>query len=314
MAFWDKYLNLRTTASGRRPPSAVEIAPEGVLAGAHPAARIASGSAPVVAFAALPAGAVVPGIAEPNLRQPEAVAEAVKSALDQVSPRSRSVSVVVPDISARVFVLDFDSLPAKTADALPVLRFRLRKVLPFDVEQATVSYQVLSEEKHAVRVLTIVMPSAILAEYEGAVRTAGYEPGAVLPAGLAALASLHAAEPALVATLSAGSLSTAITRGNDLLLYRAVELPVEPDAALDEVRRGAAVAAAYFEDHVGAPPERLYVSGSWTGTAEANVFAEAIAETGLTVEEIAPAPTTGAMTAMGPMAFAGVFGALEGAA
>jgi type IV pilus assembly protein PilM len=303
-------INLRTAPSGRRPPAAVEIAPEGVLA----AARIESGSAPAVAFAALSAGAVVPGIAEPNLRQPEAVAAAVKSALDQVAPRSRSVSVVVPDTSARVFVLDFDSLPSKAADTLPVLRFRLRKVVPFDVEQAAVSYQVLSEEKHAVKVLAIVMPAAILAEYEGAVRAAGYEPGVVLPAGMAALAALNGNEPVLAANLSRGSLTTAITRGNDLLLYRAVELPADPDAALEEVRRSVAVAAAYFEDRLGAQPERLL----YAGTAEAHAFAHALTETGtetqLRIEEIVSAPATGAMTAMGPVGFAGVFGALEGAA
>ena len=48
----------------------------------------------------------------------------------------------------RVFVLDFDSLPAKPAEALPVLRFRLRKMVPFDVEHAGVSYQVLTEKKN----------------------------------------------------------------------------------------------------------------------------------------------------------------------
>ena len=98
--------------AGARPPTAVEVTPEGVLAAAVPA----PGQAPVYAYAALPVGAMVPGVGEPNLRAPEAVAEAMRAALGQVSSRGRSVTLVVPDSTVRVFVLDFDSLPGNAAD------------------------------------------------------------------------------------------------------------------------------------------------------------------------------------------------------
>ena len=94
----------------------------------------------------------------------------------------------------RVFVLDFDSLPAKAAEAVSVVRFRLRKMVPFDVEHAGVSYQVLSQNETECKVLAAVMPGPILAEYEAAVRAAGYEPGAVLPSSLAALEALDSME------------------------------------------------------------------------------------------------------------------------
>ena len=115
-----------------RPPAAVELSPEGVLA----AALTGSGQAPVYAFVPLPAGALVPHIGEPNIRAAETVSGAIHSALGEVSPRTRSVSLVLPDTAVRVFVLDFDSLPARVPDALSVLRFRLRKMVPFDVEHA----------------------------------------------------------------------------------------------------------------------------------------------------------------------------------
>ncbi len=139
-----------------RPPAAVEISPEGVLAAARPAARSRRGASEsahgfVYAFAPLSPGALVPGIEEPNLRAPEAVAAAIRSALDEVSPRTRAVTLVLPDTLVRVFVLDFDSLPAKPAEAIPVVRFRLRKMVPFDVEHAGVSYQVLVAERNGVQ-------------------------------------------------------------------------------------------------------------------------------------------------------------------
>jgi type IV pilus assembly protein PilM len=287
---------------GGRPPAAVELTPEGVLAAALPGRN----QPPVYAFAALPAGALAPGIGEPNLRAPERVAEAIAKALDQVSPRTRAVTMVVPDTSVRVFVLDFDSLPSKAAEALPVLRFRLRKMVSFDVEHAGVSYQVLSETKSECRVLAAILPGAILEEYEAAVREAGYEPGAVLPSSLAALAALESAEPVLAACLNGMSLTTSITSGEDLLLYRTMDLPEDPRQRLEEVQRDIAVAAAYFEDKLTARPRQLLYGGIG-GAVE---FARWINDPELEVVELAPRPTTGAATALGNLSVAGIAGAL----
>ncbi len=52
----------------------------------------------------------------------------------------RDVIGVLPDAAVRVVLLDFDTLPAKPEEAEGVVRFRLKKSLPFDVEKAKVSY------------------------------------------------------------------------------------------------------------------------------------------------------------------------------
>jgi type IV pilus assembly protein PilM len=297
---------------GGRPPAAVEVVPEGVLAAALPG----PGQAPAYAFEPLPDGAVVPGIAEANLRQPEAVAAAIRSTLGQLSPRTRSVTLVVPDTAVRVFVLDFDSLPSKAAEAFPVLRFRLRKMIPFDVEHAGLSYQVLVENEDECKVLAAVMPGPVLAEYEGAVRAAGYEPGAVLPSSLAALEAVDPLEAVLIANLSSQALTTCIATGQDLLLYRTIELPADPNLRLQEVQRGIAVASAYYEDKLGVSPRRLLYAGNY-GTefdgvnySGVDAFALWLDDPELTVEELAPRPETGAVTALGDACIAGVAGAL----
>ncbi len=290
---------------GARPPAAVEISPEGVLGAALPG----PGQPPVYAFVPLPAGALVPGIGEPNVRNGEAIASAIKSALGQVSPRTRSVTLILPDTVVRVFVLDFDSLPAKAAEIFPVLRFRLRKMVPFDVEHAGLSYQVLTESKTECKVLAAVLPGPILAEYEAAVIAAGYEPGAVLPSSLAALESADSMEAVLAANLSSLALTTAITNGNDLLLYRTLDLPEDPQLRLTEIQRGIAVAAAYFEDKLQAPARQLHYAGIFDGAE----FARWIESPDLTVVDLAPRPETGAMTPLGQASIAGAAGALAGA-
>ena len=318
-------LNKLGSRPGARPPVAVELSPQGVLAAAMPAPprtgfRTGGGSPgpgqqPVYAFEPLPPGAIVPGIGEQNLRSPELVANAIRAALGQVSPRTRSVTLVLPDTVVRVFVLDFDSLPAKAAEALPVLRFRLRKMVPFEVEHAGVSYQVLVENKTECRVLAAVIPGPVLAEYEAVVREAGYEPGAVLPTRLAALGAIDSPEPVLAANLSAVALTTSITTGDDLLLYRTLDLPEDPEQRLQEVQRGVSVAAAYFEDKLGAHPRLLYYAGiSAGGNSAAEDFARWINDPELTVVDLAPRPETGAATSLSNfVTLAGVTGALAGA-
>lgn len=296
---------------GGHPPVAVELAAQGVLAAASPG----PGRPPVYAFERLPEGTLVPGAGEPNLSNPEVVANAIRSALSQVSPRTRSVTLVVPDSVLRVFVLDFDSLPARLTEALSVIRFRLRKVVTFDVEQAAVSYQILAETKTACKVLVAVIPGPNLQEYEAVVRQAGFEPGVVLSTGLAALGAVNSDDPVLATNLGTMTLTTSITNGQDLLLYRTINLPEDSDQRLQEVQRDIAVASAYYEDKLGVRPSLLYFAGIGAGGENAQEdFAHWIDSPDLTVVELASRPETGAATSLGSlMSLAGVNGALAGA-
>lgn len=287
-----------------RPPAAVELSPEGVIAAALPG----KGASALVAFEPLLPGAITPGIGGQNIVAPDVVAAAIRKALDQTSPRKRAVTLVVPDLAVRVFVLDFDSLPSKPLEAIPVLRFRLRKLVPFDVEHAGVSYQLLSANSNETRVLTAVLPGPVLVEYEDVVRAAGYEPGAVLPSSLAALAALDSEDPVLAAFLQAGSMTTVIAKGQDMLLYRTLELPEESQAQRDEAQRDIAVAVAYFEDRVETRPRALRYAG-WRSAQE---FGQIIQDTGLQVVELVQPLTTGAVSALGTASLAGVMGALAG--
>ena len=296
--------SIRSHAGGR-PPNAVEVAPEGVLAAALPGA----GQSYVYAFAPLAHGALVPGIEEPNLRAPDAVAAAIRSALGEVSPRTRAVTLVLPDPLVRGFMLDFDTMPTKAADAISVVRFRLRKMVPFDVEHAGLSYQMLLRSETECKVLAAVIPGPVLAEYEAAVRAAGYEPGAVLSSSLAALEAVDEMEAVMAANLSTQAITTSIVSGQDLLLYRTLDLPSEPRQRFYEIQRSIAVAAAYFEDKLGGRPQRLH----YAGIEPIAEFAESIGEPDLSVVEWAPRPDSGAMTTLPQTSYAGLAGALAGA-
>ena len=172
-------------ALGTRPRLAVEVRAEGVVAAR---AEDAAGLLVAVSRADLPAGALVPGLKPGNVVDRGALTAAIRSTLDSVAGRNtgasgrrlRDVTLVVPDASVRVLLLDFDALPGKVVEALPVVRFRLKKLLPFEVEESVVSYQIMSSTKTSVTVLAVAIPRDVLAEYESIVTAAGCLPLPIL--------------------------------------------------------------------------------------------------------------------------------------
>jgi type IV pilus assembly protein PilM len=233
-------MEILPTSLGTRPRLAVEVRAEGVVAArAEDAAALLT----TVARAELGEGALAPGLKAGNVVDRAAVVAALRRVLDGVvgrgAERSRYVTLIVPDAAVRVLLLDFDQLPSKAGEALPVVRFRLKKLLPFDADEAMVSYQVMSNAKGVVRVVAVAMPKSVLDEYEGVVTAAGYLPGAVLPSTLAALSGLEEAEaPVLVVNAGLGGVTTAIVKAGILLLHRSV------DMAGDRAREVEAVAAS----------------------------------------------------------------------
>ena len=225
---------------GTRPRLAVEVRAEGVVAAR---AEDATALLTSVARVDLASGALAPGLKPGNVVDKTCVSLAVRKALDTVSGRGssdraergagrlRDVTLVVPDSAVRVLFLDFDQLPTKTVEALPLVRFRLKKLLPFDADDAMVSYQVMSNEKGTIKLLAVAIPKAVLEEYEAMVLAAGYQPGAVLPSTLAALAGLEeTTSPELVVNAGLGSVTTAIVQAGVLLLHRSVDMGAGPSA------------------------------------------------------------------------------------
>ncbi len=283
-----------------RPALACEITSHGVLAARHD-----STSGLLTQFIALAPGALQPGLKAPNLLARKPIVEALRQALKSVAERgrplpggrnlraNRALTVIVPDASVRVLLLDFDALPSKRADALAILRFRLRKLVPFETEDAAITWQSMGSGAEGIRVLVIVIPRDVLLEYESAIREAGFVPGVVLPSTIAAM-PLLGAQPVLLVNHNATSLTTTIVRGQDLLLHRSLdfsgneELPPDAPPRLprsaesrereeeDDIRQGVSVALAYFEDTLSTPAEEIFYIGAGSPAAFQTLLGEPV--------------------------------------
>ncbi len=231
---------------------------------------------------ALPSSALTPALGVPNVLNSAAVSDALGQALLATGARGQNVIAVLPDAAARVTILDFDSLPERRGEAEQAVRFRLRKSLPFDVEKASVSFDV-QRTAQGLHVVAAVIPPSPLAEDESAFRAAGCEPGVVLPASLAALAAVPETGATLMLKLSLDTTTVAIVQDGNLLLLRTLEGYGDTTPTVERMADDIYPSLVYFQDHHGANVERLLLNGPGTVAALAGALE---AQAGVPVREL----------------------------
>lgn len=241
------------------PSLVIEIAADHVAAARWGSAR---GHLDAVAVESLPAGAVMPSPIETNVTQPDAVRSALRRVFGRVPHRGAPLALLVPDPVVRVFILPFETLPRRSEDALPLLRWRLKKSVPFDVDETAVSWMRQSGRDENLEIVTAVARQQIIREYEGAIESLGAHAGVVMSSTLAALPLIEERGATLVARLCGKTLTTVIVHGASLCVYRSTEMPAEaslldPQAILDEVFP----AVAYYQDTWGATIDRARLAG-----------------------------------------------------
>lgn len=203
--------------------------------------------------------AVHPSLSAGNVGNSSGLEQSIAGALSAVGGRKRDVVAIIPDASVRVLLMDFDTLPDKHAEAGPIIRFRLRKSVPFDAEQAALSFQSY-RKTGSVKVLAAVTPHEVLEEYESAFRNAGYEPGYVLPSTLAALNAVEADRPTLLVKSDGNFISVAIADQNELVFYRMLD--VVPNRTGTAIAEEVYPSIVFFEDNYSAKVERILLAST----------------------------------------------------
>jgi len=207
----------------------------------------------------------------------------------------------------RVVLLEFDTLPADSEEATSVVRFRLKKSLPFDVDKARVSYHA-QKTKEGVRVVAAVAVASVVEDYEAAFRHAGFSPGVVLPSMLAALGTAEGQRPTLVVKVDARTTSIAILNADQLQLFRTLENTRGITITGEQLAEEVYPSVVFFQDTYHLNIEKIFVAGiSDTGSAAPALRAQ----TGAEVQELVSAAQLGSAGGSVPRwRMAGVVGAL----
>jgi type IV pilus assembly protein PilM len=244
---------LRKLLSDPPPRYAFEIS-EGGVAAAVTAKPAGSG------FQCLDPDVISVSPVHDNVQRMEALTAQVQALAPRTETKTLRAAVIIPDYSVRVSVLDFDSFPSDPQQQLALVRFRIKKSLPFDLDSAGVSYFAQPNgQGRSVDVVVAVAPLEILARYETPFRTLGFLPGLVTTSTLAALELVRGKGVCVLAKLSGRVLTLAVVAHGILKLFRSIE--VSDRGGAPEIASHLYPTFAYVEDQIQTAPEKLIVCG-----------------------------------------------------
>jgi len=224
---------------------AVEVSPDRVAAARWSRADALDG----YAVESLPAGALVPSAVETNIVNSAAVKTALANVCERLRAANEDVVMILPDTVIRVFVQHFEDFPRSAAEAEPMLRWKLKKSVPFEADETVISYMRQAPRETGIDVVTALARLRIIREYESLVEGLGLYPGVVMSSSLAAISLLDDEKPTLLARVSGTTLTTAIVRRGVLCGYRCTDLPAQganltPQMLCEEIFP----VAAYYQD------------------------------------------------------------------
>lgn len=238
------------------PPLVLELQP-GFVAGARLDAN--SRCALRVGVQELAIGAITPSPNKPNITDAVALQQTIEKVVSVVGNGSDKLGLLIPDLSVRVALFEFDDLPENRLDADELVRWRVAEVLPFDPAEAHICYQVLSRRPGSVDVLAMALQGSIRAEYEAVVECLNHRLVLVLPASVALLPLLSEDSPGqLLLHLCPGSLTAIVLSLNRVRYWRTLTLESESLASSEEVGREATRVLAACHDHL-----KLSVQDIW---------------------------------------------------
>ena len=242
------------------PAMAFEISEGGIAA-----ARL--GADPLIEFRPFQPGVLSVSPLHENVVDADQFASVVRGLwASRGSRKRRDVTLILPDYATRMAVLDFDQFPSDAKEQLSLVRFRLKRSVPFDVEGAVLSYWPQIGTQKGTKpvpdkkcdVLAILAPFEIVARYEAPFRAAGMNPGLVTTSTLAALELAPEAGLSVVAKLT-GRVLTVVVRDHALIkLVRCLEVASQQ---FDDIAAVLLPTFVYVEDNLGRAADSLFLCG-----------------------------------------------------
>jgi len=201
-----------------------------------------------------------------NVLDEAAFKAAVKAlAAAHAARKGKDATLILPDFSTRTTVLDFDTFPSDVEDQLALIRFRLKRSVPFDVESAAVSYVAQPGPKRF-DVVVVMTPRDIVSRFEAPFRAAGLNPGLVTTSSLAALELAPEGGLTMIAKLTGKSITLLVRDKATLKLVRCLDLPSNE---LEDITAVLVPTFVYMEDNLGGRADKLLLCGFGARTEEA---------------------------------------------
>lgn len=160
----------------RKKTIGVEIGPHGVffaLMGRDPSSvrleRVASRQ--------FSPGVLKVSLREPNILEPQVFCDCLVEAHSMLLDKGTKFSVTLPDSVGRVLLMDVEGRFKSRSEAIDIIRWKLKKNIPFDPADTHLDYQQLMvRENNEMALLVTMVSRSVIAQYEDIMVGAGFSP------------------------------------------------------------------------------------------------------------------------------------------
>lgn len=199
----------------------------------------------------LPPGTVAPALAAANIADVRLLGETIRQALMRLGGRVTRAALVIPDTTAKVSLVRFETVPTNSADLVELVRWQVRKSAPFPIEQSVVSFTPgVKPDEGGQEFIVTTARADVVEQYEQACTAAGVHAGLVDIATFSLINGVLAGPSGasgdwLVVHATPTYTTLAVMRGDDLIFFR--NRDDDSDATLADVVHQTAM---YYEDRL----------------------------------------------------------------
>lgn len=167
----------------------------------------------------LPSGCLEASFHKRNIRQPEILKDIFRRGLEKIKPDRKSLAFLPPELSLKIFVLNFETLPGAEEEVEKIILFSVRKQQPLLPQDIRVSYQTIPENGK-LRVVGLLARQAVVEEYEELFSSLGYQINLISPPTISLFHLVDQPEPGLVMNIEPDSWAGFVYNGQHIIFYR----------------------------------------------------------------------------------------------
>jgi type IV pilus assembly protein PilM len=179
----------------------------------------------------LPENLVTPSLTAPLISSPEGFLECLRAAFTQADLKTNRISLAIPDQVARISLHIMDHFGGSNGEKNRLLKWKLKKTVPFNVEECRLSFIENRRPDGKVLVLTVSIFTPIVEQLEVFFDQLGVRVGWITPSSLAGLELFTRAEASLdeetvlLVTMRPAGVTILLVEKGVVVLFRQNQVP-----------------------------------------------------------------------------------------
>lgn len=221
----------------------------------------------------LPPGILEANHLKQNILDKDYLQKVLDDLLAEIKPDRHSASLLIPEMSARVFLFSLENGLTSPVELNNFVAWRLNRQLSQNISQIRYSYQLFNSSREK-KILVLCSGSAVVKEYESLFQARKIHPGKIIIPSLSVLnlviSQAEREDDLLVADLDHDYLSLAALAREGLLLYRQKQVWPEVDITrtLEEVDKEIKNTVNFIEDKLKRQLKVIYLRSNLEQTDE----------------------------------------------